>query len=146
MKKIALINGTNLNMLGNRSPKYYGITSLNEIEKNFISKSRLYGYKAICFQSNSEEKIINFIQKMGNNLEAIVINPGGFSTYSYAILDAIEIFNIPYVEVHMSNIYARGKRHSKTIFSKNAIGVIVGFKEKGYEMALDGIIKYLLDK
>lgn len=143
MKQIALINGTNLNLLGNRAPQYYGTTELKEIERKFVEKGRKDGYDIICFQSNSEEKIINFIQKFGNQLDGVVINPAGFSTYSYGIIDAIEAFEIPYIEIHLSNIYSRGKRHSKTVFAKTALGIVSGFKEKGYEMALDGLIWHL---
>ncbi|MGX7589219.1 type II 3-dehydroquinate dehydratase [Candidatus Vidania fulgoroideorum] len=138
MKKILIINGPNLNMLGIREPKKYGTYSLNFINKKikhyFDKKIKLFFY-----QSNSEEKIINKIHEFYGIIDYIVINPAGYTYYSYSILDAILSIKVKYIEVHITNIF-RNKR-KKSIFSKNAICVITGMGYIGYIIALAYLIK-----
>ena len=132
---ISIINGPNLNLLGQRNPAIYG----NETLQNIIDmlRSNMPGYRFINFQSNFEGEIIDYIQnaRKDDQIIGIVINPGAFAHYSYAIADAIADFNKPIVEVHISNIHAREefRRHSVTASQVNA--VIAGAGTRGYLLA-----------
>ncbi|WDI79173.1 type II 3-dehydroquinate dehydratase [Candidatus Vidania fulgoroideae] len=138
MKKILIINGPNLNMLGIREPKKYGKNKLsyinNKVNKRFEKKIKLF-----FFQSNSEEKIIKKIHKSYRKINYIIINPAGFSYNSYSILDAIISINIKYIEVHITNIFSR-KYRKKSIFSRNAICVISGMGYMGYISAIEFLV------
>ncbi len=141
--KIGIINGPNMNLLGEREPEYYGMMSLNEIEAKLNEFAEKYNCKLLFFQSNHEGDIVDFIHHHIDEMNGIVINPAGYSKTGYAILDAMEAKHIPYIEVHMSNIFNRGSMHSETIFLKNAVGNIVGLKGNVYLLGLQGIINYL---
>ena len=140
---IAIINGPNLNLLGKRQPEIYG----NETFENFLGKLReKYPETPIeYFQSNSEGEIISHIHKLGydsDSCKGIVINPGAYSHYSYAIADAISSIDIPVVEVHISNIMGRESFRHNSVTAPCCIGMLTGFGLEGYEMA----IKYLLKR
>ena len=140
---IAIINGPNLNLLGKRQPEIYG----NETFENFLGKLReKYPETPIeYFQSNSEGEIISHIHKLGydsDSCKGIVINPGAYSHYSYAIADAISSIDIPVVEVHISNIMGRESFRHNSVTAPCCIGMLTGFGLEGYEMA----IKYLLNR
>lgn len=134
---IAIINGPNLNCLGLREPEIYGNQSF---ESYFSSlKSAFKDEELIYFQSNSEGEIIDMIQKLGfrtPECKGIVINPGAYSHYSYAIADAISSIKLPVVEVHISNIASREEFRNKTVTGARCKGIISGFGLKGYDMAL----------
>ncbi|MGX7589063.1 type II 3-dehydroquinate dehydratase [Candidatus Vidania fulgoroideorum] len=135
MKKIIIINGPNINMLGIREKKKYGCKSLKYINKKLFQKFK----DKVCllfFQSNSEEKLINKIHSLYKKIDYIVINPAGLSYNSYSLLDSILSINVKYIEVHITNIFSRGVR-KYSIFSKYAIGVIIGLNYKVYEYAID---------
>ena len=128
--KILIINGPNLSMLGKREPNIYGDKSLDEI--NDLIKNTFKNHKFSFFQSNEEGKIINEILNCYESYDGIVINPGAYSHYSIAILDALKTINIPTVEVHISNIYKREEYRKKSVTAEGAIGIISGFGYKSY--------------
>ncbi|UOQ33142.1 3-dehydroquinate dehydratase II [Candidatus Vidania fulgoroideae] len=135
-KRIFIINGPNMNLLGERQKKIYGKKSLKDIKK-IIKKEFSSHFKISFFQSNCEGKIVNKIQN--SDFDYYIINMAGFSYNSVAILDAITSKERKIIEVHMSNIFKREKFRSKSIFSKYSIGVITGFGYMSYVLAL----KYL---
>jgi 3-dehydroquinate dehydratase-2 len=142
MKKIAVINGPNLNLLGQREKGIYGTVSLEEIEqrlgKTFRGRCRL-----TFFQYNGEGELVNCIQKLCGEVDGIVINAGAYTHTSVAIRDALLAVSVPFVEVHLSNVFAREKfRHRSTLADK-AKGLICGFGPAGYEMAVQGLLEEL---
>ena len=141
MKKILIINGPNLNLLGKREEEIYGTTDFNiilEELKNVVSKSDA---ELEYFQSNHEGKIIDKMHQAIGNINNIILNPGALTHYSYSLHDAIKAVKIPTIEVHISNIYGRDEWRSKSVISPAAAGVISGFGIEGYVMAIDFILK-----
>lgn len=139
MKKIFIINGANLNLTGIRSHIIYGSENLDSINDYINSYCKKNDIKSEFFQSNIEGEIINKIHSSIDNQDGIIINPGAYSHYSYAIRDAIESIIIPTIEVHFSNIYAREEFREKSIISPVCVGVISGFGKEGYILAVDAI-------
>ena len=146
LNNILVINGPNLNLLGNREPSIYGNLKLKDIEANLIESGRKKLYEIDCIQSNYEGKLIEVIQNSSESHSGIIINAGGFSHTSIAIMDALKSFNKPIIEVHMSNIYAREIFRHESYISKVVDGCICGFGALGYELALYSIIKLLEQK
>ena len=143
MKKIIILNGPNLNLLGEREKSQYGSFTLADIEKNcseYANKSEL---KLSMFQSNIEGELIEKIQKSRNEQDGLIINAGGYSHTSVSIHDALKILKIPIIELHISNIYNREDFRHKSLISKVAKGVICGFGIDGYILALRAMKKYL---
>ena len=143
MKKIIILNGPNLNLLGEREKSQYGSFTLADIEKNcseFAHKSEL---KLDMFQSNIEGELIEKIQKSRNEQDGLIINAGGYSHTSVSIHDALKILKIPIIELHISNIYNREDFRHKSLISKVAKGIICGFGIDGYILALRAMKKYL---
>ena len=138
-QKIIIINGPNLNLLGEREKEKYGNVTLKEIErdcKNFAKKRNIQ----ISFkQSNIEGKIIDFIQDSRKKYHGLIINAAGYTHTSVAIRDALMILTIPIVELHITNIYNREEFRHKSLMSKAARSIICGFGIKGYVMALEGL-------
>ncbi len=130
--KILIVNGPNLNLLGTREPEIYGSVSmeqyLNELREEFSQHEILY------YQSNVEGEIINRLQE--NDFESLVINPGAFTHYSYAIADCLKNISQPKIEVHISNIYKREEFRQKSVTAANADGILSGFGMKGYRLAI----------
>lgn len=143
MRQIGLINGPNINMLGSREPSVYGDVSLRDIEKMVSLSAKKQGFTLTCFQSNSEGEIIDFIQNQ-NQTAGLIINPGAFTHYSYAIRDCIKAVDLPTVEVHISAIYRREPFRHKSVIAPVCIGQISGFGDFGYLLALQGLIDYLI--
>lgn len=136
MKKILLINGPNLNLLGQREPQKYGSTSLKEVQEAVGSIIRERGGELICFQSNHEGDIVDEIQKApSEGIEAVIINPGAFTHTSIAIRDAFLAVQLPFVEVHISNIFKRESFRHHSYLSDIAEGCIIGLGVRGYELA-----------
>jgi 3-dehydroquinate dehydratase-2 len=146
LKPVFLINGPNLNLLGQREPEIYGRETLADVEAAAGKLARELGLKLVCRQSNREYEIIDWIQEAREKAAAVVINPGGFSHTSVAILDALNAFPGPVVEVHISNIHKREafRRHSHV--SARADGVIAGCGTQGYELALRRVARLLSAK
>ncbi len=141
--KIIVINGPNLNMLGIREPEKYGSTTLMEIEKELYAYSFELGIDIETFQSNSEGAIIDKIQQALNNVDGILINPGGYTHTSIAIRDAISSVNLPCVEVHMTNIHAREEFRQKSLLAPVCIGQITGFGKNSYKLGLKALSEYV---
>lgn len=137
--KILIINGPNLNMLGVREPEKYGTTTLADIEKNLYAYSFELGIDIEAFQSNSEGEIIDKIQQALGKFNGILINPGGYTHTSVAIRDAISSVNLPCIEVHMTNIYAREEFRHKSLITPVCIGQIAGLGEDVYTLGLKAL-------
>lgn len=141
--KILLINGANLNMLGQREPEKYGHTTLSDIEKAVIEKGQSLGAEVDVWQSNHEGDIVDKIQSAKEIYDGILINAGGYTHTSVVIRDAISAVQIPTVEIHMTNIHAREEFRHTSLLSAVCIAQVVGFKELSYTLAVEGIVDYL---
>lgn len=142
MKKILVINGPNLNLLGIRQPDVYGRVTLAEIEENLRTLAPELEVDIEFFQSNHEGEIIDRIHDAYQKIDGIILNPGAFTHYSYAIRDALASVDIPFVEVHISNIHAR-EEWRISVVADIAIGQIAGLGAIGYELALRAIVNHL---
>ena len=143
MKKIIILNGPNLNLLGEREKSQYGNFTLEDVEKKCQNFAKKNDIKLSFFQSNIEGDLINEIQKSRLDQNGLIINAGGYTHSSVSIHDALKILKIPIIELHISNIYNREDFRHKSLISKVAKGVICGFGEEGYIMALEAMNKYL---
>ena len=140
---VLLINGPNLNLLGHREPAIYGSSSLESIETELKAKAKAEGVQLDCFQSNFEGALVERIQAAIGKIDAILINAGAYTHTSIALRDALIGAEIPYVELHLSNTFAReGFRH-KSFLSDRAIGIVSGFGVISYHLALEGVLAYL---
>lgn len=144
--KLLIINGPNLNMLGIREPEKYGNVTLSEIEKELYASSFEFGVDIETFQSNIEGEIIDKIQQALGNFDGILINPGGYTHTSVAIRDAISAVNLPCIELHMTNIYAREEFRQKSLIAPVCIGQIAGFGKEVYKLGLKALSEYLKKK
>ncbi|OYY48584.1 MAG: type II 3-dehydroquinate dehydratase [Methylophilaceae bacterium 17-43-7] len=141
-KSILVLHGPNLNMLGTREPAHYGSATLADIDATLASMAKKDGIALESFQSNSEADIVSKIQSlMVNRVDYIIINPAAYTHTSIAIRDAIAAVNIPFVEVHLSNVYAREQFRHHSYFSDIAVGVISGLGAEGYFAAYRFITK-----
>ena len=145
-QKILVINGPNLNLLGTREKDKYGSTSLTDIQKKCENYSKKIGLQVDFKQSNVEGEIVNFIQNTKDNHHGIIINAGGYTHTSVAILDALLAVKKPTIELHITNIYKREDFRHKSLISKAADGIICGLGVDGYIMALDGIKKIITNE
>ena len=143
MNKIIILNGPNLNLLGEREKNQYGNISLKDIEKNCKNFADKNNISLTMFQSNIEGEIVEKIQNSRSENHGLIINAGGYTHTSVAIHDALKILKIPIIELHISNIYNREEFRHKSLISILAKGVICGFGSNGYIMALDAMKKYL---
>ena len=139
VQKILVINGPNLNLLGTREKEKYGNVSLADIQKKCETHSKKIGLQVDFKQSNVEGEIVNFIQDTKEKHQGIIINAGGYTHTSVAILDALLAVKKPTIELHITNIYKREDFRHKSLISKAADGIICGLGVDGYIMALDGI-------
>ena len=147
MKKILVINGPNLNLLGEREVEIYGKTSLEDIENKTIKFAKINKLDVEFKQSNEESEIINWIQScMKNNYKGLLINAGAYTHTSIAIFDALKAIKIPIVEIHLSNIHKREEFRKKSFISEVADGVIFGFGSYSYILAIMAINNLLTDK
>ena len=139
MKKIIILNGPNLNLLGNRETDIYGNISLKKIEE--ISKIKCEELKMDLFfsQSNNEGEIINLIQSVEKNYDGLIINPAAYTHTSVALLDALRAISKPKIEIHLSNIYNREENRKKSITSEGADGIICGFGAISYTLAIEAL-------
>jgi len=141
-KKILVLHGPNLNLLGVREPETYGRETLAEINRRLIALGKASGATVICFQSNHEGALIDRVQRSRTeNIAFIVINPAGLTHTSVALRDALAGVAIPFVEVHLSNIHAREPFRRHSYFSGLAVGTICGLGSRGYELALAFILQ-----
>ena len=143
MNKIIILNGPNLNLLGEREKSQYGSFTLKDIEKNCKQFAKQNNIDLSFFQSNIEGELVEKIQSSRNKENGLIINAGGYTHTSVAIHDALKILKIPIIELHISNIYNREEFRHKSLISNVANGVICGFGADGYIMALNAMVKYL---
>ena len=137
MIEILLINGPNLNLLGEREPEIYGTTTLADIEQSLTANAAAAGRTLACFQSNSEGALVDRVQQARRDgVRLIIINPGAYAHTSIALRDAFEAVRIPFIEVHISNVYAREAFRHHSHLSALAAGVICGLGVHGYALAL----------
>ena len=140
---LLLINGPNLNLVGTREPSIYGSQTLDEIQEELLNFARELDANLQFFQSNSEGEMIDCIQKSVGSIDGILINAGAYTHTSIALRDALLGVDIPYVEVHLSNIYSREEFRHKSFLSDKALGLVCGFGPISYQLALKGIVSYL---
>ncbi len=138
-KKILIIHGPNLNLLGEREPGIYGNDTMDAINDEISKEAQNLGLSCDFFQSNHEGKIIDKIHNARKTHSGIIINPGAYTHYSYAIRDAVAAITIPCIEVHLSNVYSRDEFRSKSVIAPVCKGQIAGFGKQSYILALKGI-------
>ena len=139
MKKILIINGPNLNLLGKREPDTYGDKSFDDYMEELVVE--FPELELATYQSNVEGEIINKLQEKGFSYAGIVLNAGGYTHTSVAIADAVAAIKTPVIEVHISNVYAREEYRHHSLMAKNCVGVIVGFGLDSYKMAINAFLK-----
>ncbi|MDD5403906.1 MAG: type II 3-dehydroquinate dehydratase [Sulfuricella sp.] len=137
-RKILVLHGPNLNLLGRREPEHYGRDTLDSINQRLLDLARQAPASLETFQSNSEAELIDRIHRAGRDgVNFILINPAAFTHTSVALRDALAGVNIPFVEIHLSNVFAREPFRHHSYFSDLAVGIISGLGAKGYELALE---------
>jgi 3-dehydroquinate dehydratase II len=139
MKRLMILNGPNLNLLGVREPHIYGTTTLAQIKESCEHEAKKLGLTLSFYQSNHEGELVDLIQSARQDADAIIINPAGYSFTSIAILDAIKAFEGPTIEVHISNIHARDEHHRHSKISSAATAVICGLGPHGYIAAMHAV-------
>lgn len=144
MRKILLINGPNLNLLGSREPAHYGTETLADIETRLRAQATTRGAALESFQSNAEHELVGRVQALAHEpVEFIILNPGAFTHTSIALRDALLAVAVPFIEVHLSNVHAREPFRRHSYFSDIAAGSIAGFGALGYELALSAALDRL---
>lgn len=143
MNIILLVHGPNLNFLGRRDPKHYGTLTLRKLEEHVKKEAGKHGFVVKCFQSNHEGELIDFIQKSADSARGMIINPGAFTHYSFALHDAILDAQIPAVEVHLSDIAKREKWRKTSVTAPACIAQVSGKKEKSYVEAVRLLVRYI---
>lgn len=144
MARVLLLNGPNLNLLGSREPGIYGAETLESIEKRAAEVARETGHELSAFQSNAEHELIERIHKApADGISFLIFNPGAFTHTSVALRDAITAVKLPFIEVHLSNTYAREPFRRHSYFSDIAAGVITGLGSFGYELAVRAAARQL---
>jgi 3-dehydroquinate dehydratase-2 len=143
MKKILVLHGPNLNMLGIREPDVYGAATLADINERLLELAKENECHLEIHQSNHEGELIDIIQSAYQQAAGIIINPGALTHYSYAIRDALSAVSLPVVEIHLSNIHKREEFRHHSVIAPVCIGQITGFGDFGYELAFQALIQYL---
>jgi 3-dehydroquinate dehydratase-2 len=141
--KIAVVNGPNLNLLGVREPEVYGRDSLADVERSLRDVAKTINVELVFVQHNGEGELIDAIHRMRGTVDGAIVNAGAYTHSSLALRDALVGVSIPYVEVHVSNVYAREPERRQSMLAPAAIGVICGLGTFGYELALRGLVKSL---
>ena len=136
MATILVLHGPNLNLLGTREPEIYGAATLSDIDASLAEQAKAAGHKLSTLQSNAEAELVTAIQGSLNKVDYIIINPAAFTHTSVAMRDALAAVNIPFIEVHLSNVHAREDFRRHSYFSDLAQGVISGMGATGYSLAL----------
>ena len=143
MSSLLLINGPNLNLLGSREPEVYGATGLEDIEQRCTELATSLGHELGCFQSNAEHELIDRVQQASaEGVDFIILNPGGYTHTSVALRDAFLAVQIPFIEIHLSNTFAREDFRHNSYFSDIANSCLFGFGAYGYELALQAASHY----
>jgi 3-dehydroquinate dehydratase II len=140
---IAVLNGPNLNLLGEREPEVYGRTTLAEIERATRDRARALGVECSWVQTNHEGELVEAIQGLKGRSDGAVINAAAFTHTSLAVRDALLAVRVPFVEVHLSNIFGREAERRRSLLADIAVGVVTGFGPDSYRLGLEGIVAYL---
>ena len=143
MTSILVLNGPNLNLLGQRQPEVYGATTLAEIEETCRAKARDMGLGLDFLQSNSEGALIDAIHTARGVHDGLILNAGAYTHTSIALMDAISSVELPAIELHLSNVHARETFRHTSYIARVAVGVICGFGPAGYELAIDAMARHL---
>lgn len=146
MASLLLINGPNLNLLGSREPGVYGRASLADIEQQLIAEATRAGHSLAVYQSNAEHELVERIHQAAGVVDFILLNPGAFTHTSVSIRDALLAVEIPFIEIHLSNIFAREEFRHHSFFSDIAAGCIFGLGAVGYELGLRAALTQLSTK
>lgn len=141
--KIFVLNGPNLNLLGSRQPEVYGTTTLAEVEEMCQKKAADLGVEMEFRQTNSEGTLIDWLHEARESAQGVVLNPAAFTHYSLALREAVSAIELPVVEVHISNIYAREPWRAKSVVSPSARAVIAGAGVKGYELGIEALTELI---
>jgi 3-dehydroquinate dehydratase-2 len=141
--RLLLVNGPNLNLLGQREPGLYGAATLAAIEADLTVRAEALGCLLECFQSNHEGALVDRIQAAQGGIDGILINAGAYTHSSIALRDALLAVAIPYVELHLSNVHAREPFRHHSYLADRAVGVIAGFGANSYQLALEGLVGHL---
>ena len=144
--KILVLQGPNINMLGRRKAEHYGNVTMDEVHARLEQKSDGLDCEIACFQSNYEGALVEKVQEMRDSVDGILINPAGLTTTSVSLRDALEDAGLPLVEIHLSNIHAREAWRRHSLFSEIAVGIIAGFRWRGYVSALEMLVGMLRDE
>jgi 3-dehydroquinate dehydratase-2 len=141
---IAVLNGPNLNLLGEREPELYGRTTLAEIEARTRERARKLGVELSWTQTNHEGELVDAIQRLGGGkADGLVINAAAFTHTSLAVRDALLAVRVPFVEVHLSNIFAREPERRRSVLADAAVGMVTGFGAESYRLGLEGLVGHL---
>ena len=144
MAAILVLNGPNLNLLGDREPAHYGSTTLEQIDQRLTQQAAAAGHQVVFFQANAEHVLVERVHAaIAEKVGFIIVNPAAFTHTSIALRDALSASRIPFIEVHLSNIYAREPFRRHSYFSDTAVGVISGLGAQGYELALAAAVERL---
>ena len=138
--RIAVLNGPNLNLLGEREPEIYGRTSLADIERMTKERARALGVECTWIQTNHEGELVEAIQALKGRADGAVINAAAFTHTSLAVRDALLAVRVPFVEVHLSNIFGREPERRRSLLADLAVGVVTGFGADSYRLGLEGLV------
>jgi 3-dehydroquinate dehydratase-2 len=141
--RIAVLNGPNLNLLGDREPQLYGRVTLGEIETAIRAQAAVLGVECVWTQTNHEGELVEAIQRLRGTADGALVNAAAFTHTSLAVRDALLAAQVPFVEVHLSNIFAREPERQRSLLADLALGVVTGFGAESYRLALDGLVRHL---
>jgi len=143
---IAVLNGPNLNLLGEREPEIYGRATLAEIEATTRERARALGVECSWTQTNHEGELVDAIQGLRGRADGALVNAAAFTHTSFAVRDALLAVRVPFVEVHLSNIFAREPERRRSLLADAAVGVVAGFGADSYRLGLEGLLGYLASR
>lgn len=143
MANFLVLHGPNLNLLGQREPEIYGATTLEDINQQLQTAAKAAGHQLTTLQSNAEHELVNAVQQARGNTDFIIINPAAFTHTSVALRDALAAVDIPFIEVHLSNVHRREAFRQHSYFSELALGVICGLGAQGYSLALQAAFHHI---
>jgi len=144
--RIAVLNGPNLNLLGEREPEVYGRVTLAEVETATRERARALGVECAWTQTNHEGELVEAIQALATGADGALVNAAAFTHTSLAVRDAMLAVRVPFVEVHLSNIFAREPERRRSLLADLAVGVVVGFGADSYRLGLEGLVAYLASR
>lgn len=143
MANFLVLHGPNLNLLGQREPEIYGATTLDDINQQLQTVAKVAGHQLTTLQSNAEHELVNAVQQARGNTDFIIINPAAFTHTSVALRDALAAVDIPFIEVHLSNVHRREAFRQHSYFSELALGVICGLGAQGYSLAMQAAFHHI---